>query len=147
MSPHRVSASTLYNQLSGREPNERPLPGDVPAQWPSRKRRSKKGQSKTASNISLNMIETSSPLAAMQPPAFLGHCGGAFRADAPTSYASFAAANSYGSVGFNFRDLSMKKVQPDYFSLKPVRGSSPTASLAADLSQNFHIDQRYAWVL
>ena len=36
----------------------------------------------------------------------------------------------------------MKKSRPDYFSTKPVRGSSPTASLAADLSQNFHIDQR-----
>ncbi|KAI4173292.1 MAG: hypothetical protein LQ343_003003 [Gyalolechia ehrenbergii] len=36
----------------------------------------------------------------------------------------------------------MNKAPTDYFSLKPVRGSSPTASLAADLSQNFHIDQR-----
>ncbi|KAL9600735.1 MAG: hypothetical protein Q9219_002976 [cf. Caloplaca sp. 3 TL-2023] len=35
----------------------------------------------------------------------------------------------------------MNKVPTDYFNLKPVRGSSPTASLAADLSQNFHIDQ------
>ena len=34
--------------------------------------------------------------------------------------------------------------KPDYFALKPVRGSSPTASLAADLSQNFHIDMRNA---
>ena len=37
----------------------------------------------------------------------------------------------------------MAKAPTDYFSLKPLRGSSPTASLAADLSQNFHIDQRY----
>lgn len=37
----------------------------------------------------------------------------------------------------------MKKSSSDYFNMKPVRGSSPTASLAADLSQNFHIDQRY----
>jgi M-phase inducer tyrosine phosphatase len=36
----------------------------------------------------------------------------------------------------------MKRSNPDYFNMKPVRGSSPTASLAADLSQNFHIDQR-----
>ena len=35
--------------------------------------------------------------------------------------------------------------KPDYFQIKPVRGSSPTASLAADLSQNFHIDMRYAF--
>lgn len=38
----------------------------------------------------------------------------------------------------------MKKASGDYFGLNPVRGSSPTASLAADLSQNFHIDQRLA---
>jgi len=38
----------------------------------------------------------------------------------------------------------MKKTTPDYFTLRPARGSSPTASLAADLSSNFHIDQRYA---
>jgi len=39
----------------------------------------------------------------------------------------------------------MKKAQPDYFALTAgrIRGSSPTASLAADLSQNFHIEQRY----
>ncbi|EXJ91298.1 hypothetical protein A1O1_04408 [Capronia coronata CBS 617.96] len=90
------------------------------------------------------MIEASSPLAAMQPPAFIGHCG--FRGDAPTSFGSFAGPRPYATSNFNFRDLSMKrsmqKPQSDYFSLKPVRGSSPTASLAADLSQNFHIDQR-----
>lgn len=45
---------------------------------------------------------------------------------------------------FNFKDLSMKKSTSDYFNMKPV-GSSPTASLAADLSQNFHIDRRYVW--
>ncbi|RVX67350.1 hypothetical protein B0A52_09131 [Exophiala mesophila] len=90
----------------------------------------------------MTMIEASSPLAAMQPPSFLGHCGG-FRVDAPPSYAAFTG-QSYGSNTFNFKDLSMKRSvpkHPDYFSLKPVRGSSPTASLAADLSQNFHIDQ------
>lgn len=37
----------------------------------------------------------------------------------------------------------MKKNSPDYFTMRPTRGSSPTASLAADLSSNFHIDQRY----
>ncbi|KAL6247531.1 m-phase inducer phosphatase [Rhinocladiella similis] len=84
------------------------------------------------------MIEASSPLAAMQPPAFLGHCG--FRPDGSSSYASLAAT-SFANTSFNFKDLSMKKSHIDYFNLKPVRGSSPTASLAADLSQNFHIDQ------
>jgi len=36
-----------------------------------------------------------------------------------------------------------KPVKQDYFSMQPVRGSSPTASLAADLCQNMHIDRRY----
>ena len=83
------------------------------------------------------MMEASSPLAAMQPPSMLPPFG--FRKDAPTS---FAAVNSFGANSFNFKDLSMKRSQSDYFSMQPVRGSSPTASLAADLSQNFHIDRR-----
>ncbi|KAL8836227.1 MAG: hypothetical protein Q9170_003004 [Blastenia crenularia] len=48
---------------------------------------------------------------------------------------------NFGPSTFDFRDLSMNKASIDYFNSKPVRGSSPTASLAADLSQNFHIDQ------
>ncbi|KAL4784317.1 hypothetical protein BJX76DRAFT_327675 [Aspergillus varians] len=83
-------------------------------------------------------MEHSSPLAAMQPPSvMLGHC---FRSDAPTSYHGFSPLPGLGASGFNFKDLSMKRSQGDYFGTRPVRGSSPTASLAADLSQNFHID-------
>lgn len=80
-------------------------------------------------------MEHSSPLAAMQPPSVLfGHC---FRSDARTSYPTFGL----NSNSFNFKDLSMKKAHgADYFN---VKGTSPTASLAADLSQNFHIDQRF----
>ncbi len=93
------------------------------------------------------MMEASSPLAAMQPAAFLGHCG-FNNADVPASYMSLASAKKFGPTNFNFKDLamhqSMKRSNSDYFSMRPVRGSSPTASLAADLSQNFHIDQRYA---
>ncbi|KAL2001765.1 hypothetical protein VTN02DRAFT_1289 [Thermoascus thermophilus] len=75
----------------------------------------------------------------MQPPSVLfGHC---FRSDAPTSCSSFGAVKSFGPNSFNFKDLSMKKSHSDYFNARHVRGSSPTASLAADLSQNFHIDQ------
>ena len=48
-----------------------------------------------------------------------------------------------GPKSFNFRDLSMKKSNTDYFNLQPLRGSSPTASLAADMSSNLHVDQRY----
>lgn len=69
----------------------------------------------------------------------------------PVSFAShLAAPASFGPEAFNFRDLSMHKEVPvrrpavDYFNMaKPIRGSSPTASLAADMSQNMHIDQRY----
>lgn len=86
-------------------------------------------------------VEASSPLAAMQPPSFMGHCG--YRLDAPPSYSAFVTAKNFGPQSFNFRDLSMKRPQVEYFDLNPVRGSSPTASLAADLSQNCHIDQRY----
>ncbi|KAJ6188965.1 hypothetical protein N7519_003873 [Penicillium mononematosum] len=83
-------------------------------------------------------MEHSSPLAAMQPPSVMfGHC---FRSEAPTSY-SLGSMSGFGGNPFNFKELSMKKSSSDYFNVKPIRGSSPTASLAADLSQNFHIDQ------
>jgi len=88
-------------------------------------------------------MEASSPLAAMQPSSFMHGWG---RNDMYTSHPhAHLAAPSFGPGAFNFRDLSMKKPsKSDYFTMKPVRGSSPTASLAADLSQNFHIDMRYA---
>lgn len=92
-------------------------------------------------------MERSSPLAAMQPPSFpFGQWG--CRADA-NSYSDCGGQYGGGKVAFgpssfNFKDLSMSRAPSDYFSLKPVRGSSPTASLAADLSRNFHIDQRYS---
>lgn len=84
-------------------------------------------------------MDHSSPLAAMQPPSVLfGHC---FRSDAP-SYSSFGSFSRLASNNFNFKDLSMTMGQ-DYFTSKPIiPASSPSASLAADLSQNFHIDQR-----
>jgi hypothetical protein len=90
-------------------------------------------------------MERSSPLAAMQPSSLpFGQWG--CRGEVQPTYSDFS--NNYGrriNLGpsaFNFRDLSMNRPSADYFSLKPVRGSSPTASLAADLSQNFHIDHR-----
>ncbi|KAL2870990.1 putative tyrosine protein phosphatase MIH1 [Aspergillus lucknowensis] len=84
-------------------------------------------------------MEHSSPLAAMQPPSVLfGH---RFRSDAPTSCHGFSPISGLGTSGFNFKDLSMKRSQGDYFNVRAVGGPSPTASLAADLSQNFHIDQ------
>ena len=91
-------------------------------------------------------MERSSPLAAMQPPSLpFGHWG--CRGEAESSYSQYGGQYGgqlkFGPSSFNFKDLSMAKAPMDYFSLKPARGSSPTASLAADLSQNFHIDQRY----
>ncbi|WEW58088.1 m-phase inducer phosphatase [Emydomyces testavorans] len=84
-------------------------------------------------------MEHSSPLAAMQPPSVMfGHH---FRSEAARGLSSFPAVRKFGPESFNFRDLSMKTGHSDYFNVKPLRGSSPTVSLAADLSQNFHIDQ------
>lgn len=46
-----------------------------------------------------------------------------------------------------FRDRLMPKSKPDFFHVKGVNGSSPTASLAADLSQNFRIDNEARYIL
>jgi hypothetical protein len=62
----------------------------------------------------------------------------------------YAGYQTYGPNNFNFKDMSMfnaKPTQKDYFSLRPVRGSSPTSSLTADLDANFHIDKRYSTFL
>ncbi|KAM5436390.1 m-phase inducer phosphatase [Microsporum ferrugineum] len=83
-------------------------------------------------------MEQSSPLAAMHPPSVhFGHC---FRAEPASSFTQFPAVGNFGPDSFNFRDLSMKRARTDYFNVKSTR-PSPTVSLAADLSQNFHIDQ------
>ncbi|KAB8240741.1 hypothetical protein BDV35DRAFT_104327 [Aspergillus flavus] len=75
----------------------------------------------------------SSPLGAMQLPSVLfRHC---YRSGAETSCPTF----SLNSGSSDVKDLSMKKAHgADYFN---GGGTSPTASLAADLSQNFYIDQ------
>lgn len=88
-------------------------------------------------------MERSSPLAAMQAPS-LRFGDWSFRTDASISSSRYTGKLCFGPSSFDFKDLSMVKPAADYFSLRPVRGSSPTASLAADLSQNFHIDQRWA---
>ena len=87
-------------------------------------------------------MEASSPLAAMRAPSFMPAWA---RNDMYTSHAHahLARATGFGPGSFDFRDLSMKGPgKQDYFAMQPVRGSSPAASLAADLSQNFHIDMR-----
>jgi M-phase inducer tyrosine phosphatase len=87
------------------------------------------------------MAMLSSPLAAMQPPPPPWTCA----RDAPARTRQTQSGNLGSVTNFNFAELGMRKSQPDYFAIKngSVRGSSPTASLAADLSQNFYIDQRY----
>lgn len=81
----------------------------------------------------------SSPLAAMHPPALPGPWG--YRRDLPTSKPLFAG-HAMSSQNFNFRDMSMRKGGMDYFNMQPMRDSSPTSSLAADMSSNLHVDQR-----
>jgi M-phase inducer tyrosine phosphatase len=88
-------------------------------------------------------MEASSPLAAMQPPSIMPMWGGKKDLYNPHANHNLPGASRFGPGAFNFRDLSMKRSSAEYFTLKPIRGSSPTASLAADLSQNFHIDMRY----
>jgi hypothetical protein len=91
------------------------------------------------------MAMLSSPLAAMAPPP--GPRSWGMGRDVADNLPRQSTKTSLGRANnFNFRDLSMSKTQPDYFCLKnaPARGSSPSASLAADLSQNFCIEQRYA---
>src|SRR5438045_107837 len=88
------------------------------------------------------IMEASSPLAALQHPSMLPPWG---RKDFYSTHRNthLSGTSRFGPGAFNFRDLSMKRNNPDHFGMGPVRGSSPTASLAADLSQNFHIDMRY----
>lgn len=74
-------------------------------------------------------METSSPLAAMRPapPSTFGHgnlFGGPHLMPSPLGAGTF----------------SFQRANPEYFNVKAVRGSSPAASLAADLSQNFKLN-------
>lgn len=90
-------------------------------------------------------MERSSPLAAMQPPSIaFGQwgCQTGLAHSVSNHHRQFGGSLSFVPDSFSFRDLSTAGAPTDYFNLKPIRGSSPTASLAADLSQNFHIDQR-----
>ncbi|TKX26932.1 M-phase inducer phosphatase [Elsinoe australis] len=83
-------------------------------------------------------MEFSSPLAAMHPPPCPTWGG---RRDLPASRLMYSGSQTLAPNNFDFRNMSMYKGKHDYFSSRPARGSSPTASLAADLSSNFHIDQ------
>lgn len=83
-------------------------------------------------------MEASSPLAAIHRPAPLFGRADMFR---PHPHTQFLAPRP---PAFNLRErFEAVQRNPDYFYVKPVRGSSPTASLAADLSQNFRIDNDF----
>lgn len=74
-------------------------------------------------------METSSPLAAIRP--------------APPT---FGQSNLFGPplgpspLGPGSMNIFQRQ-NPEYFNIKAVRGSSPAASLAADLSQNFKLNE------
>jgi M-phase inducer tyrosine phosphatase len=70
-------------------------------------------------------METSSPLAAMHRPAPMFGKRDAFQP----------------RVGGDFTFRDQFRGQLDYFGIKPVHGSSPAGSLAADLCQNFTIGE------
>lgn len=84
-------------------------------------------------------METSSPLAAMRPPPAPFGQRGLFQSHHAYPHLSM---NPRGSGTFGLRDQFTNHLQrpyPDYLNSKSVQGSSPAASLAADLSQNFTI--------
>lgn len=87
--------------------------------------------------IWFNMMQTSSPLAAMS-----SGFGPAWRFDNPVRPSFInCGPSSYSQMSLNA--IANKKTM-GYFDLDMSMTSSPTSCLAADLSQNFHIDKRYA---
>lgn len=80
----------------------------------------------------------SSPLAALHRPMPAPSWGGRdiFRSH-------YAGTSASGSLSLREK---LHKGSGDYFNVKEVRGSSPAASLAADLSQNFRIDNEARFV-
>ncbi|EMC95648.1 hypothetical protein BAUCODRAFT_71110 [Baudoinia panamericana UAMH 10762] len=86
-------------------------------------------------------MEYSSPLAALRPQPCPVWANGK---DLPMARPAYSGYQAFAPSSFNFKDMSMQPPRParqDYFTLKPTRGSSPTASLTADLDANFHIDK------
>ncbi|KAI0432049.1 rhodanese-like domain-containing protein [Xylaria sp. FL1042] len=75
-------------------------------------------------------MEASSPLAAMHPTA-------------PPVWCPYGSGNIFGAARPSIRG-QLQRARPDYFNVKAIRGSSPSASLAADLSQNFSLDNEFS---
>ncbi len=79
-------------------------------------------------------MEASSPLAALHRPMPAPSWGAR---DIFRSHHSFTGP--VASAAFSLRE-QLQRGTSDYFSSNEPRGSSPAASLAADLSQNFRLD-------
>lgn len=80
-------------------------------------------------------MEASSPLAALHRPLMPAPTWGGrdiLRSGPHSHYSSHSGPYSLRG--------QLHKSGSDYFNIKDVRGSSPAASLAADLSQNFRLD-------
>jgi len=89
-------------------------------------------------------MEGSSPLAFARPPV-MPPSWQYQQSNDHQSYTynpSLLGPSGYVPQSFNFREMSVRRPRSDYFSCKPVRGSSPTSGLAVDLAENFHIDSR-----
>ncbi|CAZ83266.1 unnamed protein product [Tuber melanosporum] len=87
-------------------------------------------------------VEASSPLAALQPPSFhrspWSLASGGFPSKSPRRGVSSNISDSLFGPKLNVRS-GMEGTS--YFDLGSRLESSPTSSLVADLSQNFHIDK------
>ena len=75
-------------------------------------------------------METSSPLAALRPGPSAFEQRGLFG----------ARSRHLGPSAFGAPTMFTFQRNADYFSMGDLRGSSPAASLAADLSQNFKLN-------
>ncbi|KAI9171462.1 M-phase inducer phosphatase [Paramyrothecium foliicola] len=82
-------------------------------------------------------MEASSPLAALHRPMPIPSWApkDIFRSHPHAHYTTSAAT----TASMSLRE-QLHKSTADYFNAKDVRGSSPAASLAADISQNFRLD-------
>ncbi|POR36549.1 M-phase inducer phosphatase [Tolypocladium paradoxum] len=80
-------------------------------------------------------MEASSPLAALHRPMLPAPAWGSRDIFRPRPHSLYSSG-----PGSSFGLREQLHRSGDYFNVKDVRGSSPAASLAADLSQNFRID-------
>ncbi|PHH74414.1 hypothetical protein CDD82_4949 [Ophiocordyceps australis] len=89
-------------------------------------------------------MEASSPLAALHHPLMSSPSwGGRDIFGARPHPHCRGASGAVAAASFSLRE-KLQRGGVDYFNVKDLRGSSPAASLAADLSQNFRIDSDHS---